>query len=154
MLKSAVRMREMLFQRHKFQKISKGGVSPDPPSWTRLRVPCLEAACSSFAPGGKSACYASVNSEYTYRDFLKTPGFTALPYAKIVIFAWYLLNFVGEFWNKHPPSRNALGTPLASARFSGLSMLKLQNQGRSKTSENSFYKSTICFDAWQIIWAK
>ena len=129
---------------YKFQKFSEVGMPTGPPL----------VGYSSFSPGGKSVCYASVNSEYTYRDFFKTPGFTALPYAKIVIFAWYLLNFVGKFWNKHPPRRNALGTPLALARFSGLSMLKLQNQGRSKTRENSFYKSTICFDAWQIIWAK
>ena len=52
----------------------------------RVRVPRLGAAYSSFSPGGKSPCYASVNSEYTYCDFLKTPGFTALLYAKVCDF--------------------------------------------------------------------
>ena len=104
MLKSAVRMREMLFQRHKFQKISKGGVSPDPPSWTRLRVPCLEAACSSFAPGGKSACYASVNSEYTYRDFFKTPGFyrTSIRESMSFLHDFYWVSSV-NFGTNNPP---------------------------------------------------
>ena len=51
-------------------------------------MPCgkCHAAYSSFSPGGKWACYASVNSEYTYCDFLKTPGFTALIYAKVCDF--------------------------------------------------------------------
>ena len=97
LLKSAVRMREMPFQRHKFQNISEGGMPPDPTSWTRLTVHRLGAAYSSFSPGGKSASQASVNSDYTYCDFVRTPGFTALPYAKV------LFSFVGEFWNKHPP---------------------------------------------------
>ena len=99
MLKSSVRMREIPFQRHKFQKISDGGMPPDPLVVRALHVPRLGAAYSSFSPGGKSACYASVNSEYTYRDLLRTPGFTALPYAKVCD----LLSFVGKFWNKYPP---------------------------------------------------
>ena len=66
-------------------KIFGGGLAPGAPSWTRLTArTCTPpgAAYSSFGPGGKSACYASVNNEYTYRDFLK------MPYAKVyVIFA-------------------------------------------------------------------
>ena len=69
-------------------KIFRGGMPPDPPSWTRLTA----RRTRTCNPPGKSACYASVNSEYTYRDFLKTPGFTALLYAKVcdfcVIFYW------------------------------------------------------------------
>ena len=61
-----------------------------------------------FSPGGKSACYASVNSEYTYCNFLKTPGFTALPYAKVcdfcVIFDWVSsANFGANTTPPHPP---------------------------------------------------
>ena len=44
LLKSAVKMREMPFQRHKFQKFPEGGMPPDPPSWTPplvVRVPSL-----------------------------------------------------------------------------------------------------------------
>ena len=68
-----------------------------------VRVPRFGAAHSSFASGDKSACDASVISEYTYRDFLKTSGFTALPYAKVCHFCViFLSSFVGKFWNKHP----------------------------------------------------
>ena len=76
-------MREMAFQIHKFQNISEGVCFRT--HLVNVLVPRLGVAYSSFAPGGKSACYASV-SEYTYRDFLKTPGFTALPYAKVCNF--------------------------------------------------------------------
>ena len=79
-------MREMPFQRHKFQNVSERACPRTPlvgRALRRVRVSRLGAAYSSFAPGGKWACYASVNSEYSYRDFLKTPGFTALPYAKV-----------------------------------------------------------------------
>ena len=66
MPKSAVRMWEMAFQRHKFQTFSEGGMPPVPRSWTsltahtwRIRVHSLGAAYLSFALGDKSACYAS-----------------------------------------------------------------------------------------------
>ena len=63
----------------------------------RVHVSHLGAAYLSFAPGGKSACYASVNSEYTYCDFLKTPGFTALLYAKVYDFCVMVLIIFGTF---------------------------------------------------------
>ena len=69
----------MPFQRHKLKKFPFNALR-------RVRVPRLRAAYSSFAPCGKPAYYASVNNEYTYRDFMKTPSFTALPYAKVCDF--------------------------------------------------------------------
>ena len=69
LLKSAVKMREMPFQRHKFQKFPEGGMPPGPPQLDApLSRTCtqLGAAYSSFAPGGKLACYASVSKAHMF----------------------------------------------------------------------------------------
>ena len=95
------------------------------PRW--IRVTRLGAAYSSFAPGGKSACYASVNSEYTYRDFLKTPGFTALPYAKVCHFSVIFLSSSSvNFGTNTPQSKcpryaTANCGPLSENTISGIS---------------------------------
>ena len=61
-------------------------------------MPRLWAAYSSYAPCGESACYASNNSEYTYRDFLTSicegmSGIYALPYAKVCHFCVIFIEF-------------------------------------------------------------
>ena len=124
LLKSAHRMREMAFQRHKFQKYSEGGMRRSP---LVVRIPRFGAAYSSFASGGKSVCDASVISEYTYRDFLKTPGFTALPYAKVCHFSVIFLSSSSvNFGTNTPQSKcpryaTANCGPLSENTISGIS---------------------------------
>ena len=94
------------FRDTNFKKFPKGACPPIPLSWTRLRrvrVPCLANRLATPVLIVNTPIVIS-----SKRQVL--PHFHTQKY---VIFAWYLLSFVAKFWNKHPPSRNALGTPLA-----------------------------------------
>ena len=104
MLKSAVRMRETPFQRHKFEKISDGDTSPDPLTWTRLMASTCTWLHIRVSPSASYRLHRPVL--IVNKPIVISSKRQVLPlfHTRSMSFLRdFLFSFVGKFWNKHLP---------------------------------------------------